>query len=143
MYLFAGEQRDAAIGLDYLRARYLDVGAGRFVARDPFEPLPQIPVSLNRYAYAFNRPITLLDARGLWPTDIHNDLLEEAFGNFGGSSLSKAIIGILKGQSLRQDSIGDHEGILGGQSPSSSFEHAMRSLYQSKAEAKQLYNGSL
>src|SRR5262249_17628393 len=27
-YLFAGEQRDARVGLDYLRARYLSVGAG-------------------------------------------------------------------------------------------------------------------
>ena len=35
-YLFAGQQRDAATGLDYLRARYMSVGTGRFVSRDGF-----------------------------------------------------------------------------------------------------------
>ena len=37
VYLFAGEQRDANVGLDYLRARYLSVGTGRFYGRDPFD----------------------------------------------------------------------------------------------------------
>jgi YD repeat-containing protein len=32
-YLFAGEQRDPSIGLDYLRARYLSVSLGRFYGR--------------------------------------------------------------------------------------------------------------
>ena len=36
MYLFAGEQRDSAVGLDYLRARWMDYGSGRFVSRDSF-----------------------------------------------------------------------------------------------------------
>jgi hypothetical protein len=33
-YLFAGEQRDRNLGLDYLRARYLSFNAGRFYGRD-------------------------------------------------------------------------------------------------------------
>src|SRR5436305_1522597 len=39
VYLFAGEQRDANVGLDYLRARYLSVGTGRFMSPDSFPGL--------------------------------------------------------------------------------------------------------
>jgi RHS repeat-associated protein len=35
-FLFAGEQRDSATGLDYLRARYYDPDLGRFISKDPF-----------------------------------------------------------------------------------------------------------
>ena len=39
VYLFAGEARDGVTGLDYLRARWMDTGVGRFDGRDPFEGL--------------------------------------------------------------------------------------------------------
>src|SRR5207247_2520354 len=34
-YLFAGQQRDTSVGLDYVRARYLNVSSGRFFGVDP------------------------------------------------------------------------------------------------------------
>src|SRR5262249_19980601 len=45
VYLFAGEQRDTNVGLDYLRARYLSVGAGRFTSHDPLPGVSFIPVT--------------------------------------------------------------------------------------------------
>ena len=34
-FTFTGEQTDATTGLEYLRARYYDSAAGRFLSRDP------------------------------------------------------------------------------------------------------------
>ena len=64
-YLYAGEQRDSNIGLDYLRARYLDVSPGRFVSRDPFEGYLTLPITLHRYLYAHNNPVNLVDPSGM------------------------------------------------------------------------------
>jgi RHS repeat-associated protein len=63
-YLFAGEQRDPNLGLDYLRARYYDPKIGRFVTRDTFEGALLIPISLNKYLYANANPIKYIDSSG-------------------------------------------------------------------------------
>ncbi|NCS32928.1 MAG: tandem-95 repeat protein [Microcystis aeruginosa G11-01] len=64
LYLFAGEQRDPNLGLDYLRARYLDVSTGRFVSRDPFAGLQNSPITLNKYLYTGSNPINGRDPSG-------------------------------------------------------------------------------
>jgi RHS repeat-associated protein len=82
-YLFAGEQRDLNLGLDYLRARYLDVATGIFISRDSFTGFPTIPVSLNKYLYGHANPIINSDPTGhfiliglnldgLWSTTIRS-----------------------------------------------------------------------
>ncbi len=63
-YLFAGEQRDSNLGLDYLRARYLDVNTGRFVSRDSFEGFVQNPVTLHKYLYGNANPVNNIDPSG-------------------------------------------------------------------------------
>jgi RHS repeat-associated protein len=63
-YLFAGEQRDPNLGLDYLRARYLNVNTGRFYGRDPFKGLYRNPITLNKYIYAGNNPTNFTDPSG-------------------------------------------------------------------------------
>jgi len=63
-FLFAGEQRDTQLGLDYLRARYLDVGSGRFVSSDPYAGALHDPVSLHRYLYANAAPTIFVDPSG-------------------------------------------------------------------------------
>jgi RHS repeat-associated protein len=65
-YLFAGEQRDPNLGLDYLRARYLDVNSGRFPSRDYFEGSFWIPETLHKYLYANANPILFIDPSGLF-----------------------------------------------------------------------------
>jgi len=64
-YLFAGEQRDPNLGLDYLRARYLDVNSGRFYGRDPFKGFYKNPITLNKYVYANTNPVNIIDPSGL------------------------------------------------------------------------------
>jgi len=63
-YLFAGEQRDGLTGLDYLRARYLDVGMGRFFSRDVYEGQLSKPLSVHRYVYAHANPTFFTDPSG-------------------------------------------------------------------------------
>jgi RHS repeat-associated protein len=63
-YLFAGEQRDAALSLDYLRARYYNPSNGRFLSADTFPSTPDQPLSMNRYLYAYANPTNYTDPSG-------------------------------------------------------------------------------
>ncbi|AFY54222.1 RHS repeat-associated core domain protein [Rivularia sp. PCC 7116] len=65
-YLYAGEQRDSNLGLDYLRARYLDVNSGRFVSRDSFEGNLLNPITLHKYQYTGNNPTNNIDPTGMF-----------------------------------------------------------------------------
>jgi RHS repeat-associated protein len=56
-WLFAGEQRDAESGYDYLRNRYYDPEVGRFLSVDP--------VTADRYVYAGANPVSRIDPLGL------------------------------------------------------------------------------
>ncbi len=64
VHLFAGEARDSVVGLDYLRARWMDTDSGRFVARDGFEGVLNSPVTLHRYLYVGANPVNDLDPNG-------------------------------------------------------------------------------
>jgi RHS repeat-associated protein len=63
-YLYAGEQRDAHLGLDYLRARYMNPATGRFWSIDEFEGLRNDPQSLHKFLYANNNPVNRNDPSG-------------------------------------------------------------------------------
>ena len=56
---YCGEYTDAETGFVYLRARYYDSQAGRFISEDP------IRSGLNWYAYAANNPVRYIDPSGL------------------------------------------------------------------------------
>jgi RHS repeat-associated protein len=61
---FAGEQRDAETGLDYLRARYYDPDLGRFISKDPFAGFLSDPMSQHDYQYAHANPVNFTDPTG-------------------------------------------------------------------------------
>src|SRR4029453_3337740 len=63
-YLYAGEQRDRNLGLDYLRERYLNFNAGRFYGRDAFGGFQRMPQSFNGFSYALNNPVANMDPSG-------------------------------------------------------------------------------
>ncbi len=63
-YLFAGEQRDSEVGLDYLRARYYNPAIGRFISVDPYEGTLSDPFSLHDYQYAHANPVVNIDPSG-------------------------------------------------------------------------------
>ncbi len=49
----------------YVRARYLDAYAERFLSKDPLFGNKYEPKSLNRYVYSFNNPFDYYDVSGL------------------------------------------------------------------------------
>ncbi len=63
-YRYRGERIDADSGLYQMRARYYNPAQGRFVSRDPFAGLPEIPASRHRYAYAGGDPLNHSDPTG-------------------------------------------------------------------------------
>jgi RHS repeat-associated protein len=62
-YGYTGEWEDDN-GLVYLRARYYNHEQGRFISHDPVEGSMNLPISLNRYAYADNNPVNKTDPSG-------------------------------------------------------------------------------
>lgn len=67
---FAGKERDAETGLDYFGARYYASRTGRFTTIDPvlnIEAALTEPQRWNRYAYALNNPLAVVDPDGRDP----------------------------------------------------------------------------
>jgi RHS repeat-associated protein len=63
--MFTGHERDRETGMDYMMARYHDVGLFRFLAADSSEPgNDSDPQSWNLYAYVLNNPLAYLDPLG-------------------------------------------------------------------------------
>ena len=63
-FTFTGEQLDTETSMVFLRARYYDPQAGRFLQRDSFEGRPTDPRTLNRYGYAGGNPLRYVDPTG-------------------------------------------------------------------------------
>ncbi len=63
-YLFGGEQFDPALGMYFMRARYLNPATGRFLTMDQFDGRLEDPASLHKYLYANNDPINNFDPTG-------------------------------------------------------------------------------
>lgn len=75
--MFTSYERDSESGNDYAMARYNINRLGRFSSTDPLSGSIAAPQSLNRYAYALNEPISLVDPLGLMTC---------AFGIYHGTS---------------------------------------------------------
>ena len=56
---------DEENGLNYIRARYYSARRGRFMTKDPTTGKDGDSQSLNRYIYALNNPVRLVDISGL------------------------------------------------------------------------------
>lgn len=71
---FAGKERDPETSLDYFGARYYRATAARFTSVDPVNNLQANlanPQRWNRYAYATNRPLVVIDPDGREPVPTH------------------------------------------------------------------------
>jgi RHS repeat-associated protein len=64
---YTGHVNDPETSLIYMQARYFDPVTGRFLSTDPISLLDSDFFSFNRYAYAFNNPITYYDPDGQAP----------------------------------------------------------------------------
>jgi RHS repeat-associated protein len=65
-YFFAGARLDSETGLYYMRARYFEPRAGRFITRDPLGVWGDGSNIGNGLVYAENNPWTILDPLGLY-----------------------------------------------------------------------------
>ena len=63
-YLYRGEQWDSDLNLYYLRARYYNPLAGRFMSRDPNAGNQFNPKALHKYLYAGGDPVNWVDPLG-------------------------------------------------------------------------------
>jgi RHS repeat-associated protein len=130
-YKFTGQERDAETGNDNFQARYYGSTSGRFMSPDPsglaFANLSD-PQTLNPYSYVYNQPTDAVDLNGLWPTQIHNQIIENAFGSF----LTSHQIQILEKASRHQDGL-----FNGGQSARLSYLHGMVGVGGSRIKAMQ------
>lgn len=64
-FLFAGQQRDLTLELDYLRSRFYDSARGRFASADPLRGSPAAELgAFQFYAYADNDPVNQTDPSG-------------------------------------------------------------------------------
>jgi RHS repeat-associated protein len=68
---FTGKERDTESGNDYFGARYFGSSMGRFMSPDPLlnSGRPDNPQTWNRYAYALNNPLKIVDPTGLYNLD--------------------------------------------------------------------------
>jgi large repetitive protein len=69
-YLYRGEQVDQNLDMQYLRARYYDQDAGRFVSTDPFGGWQVDPLSRHRYIYGHDNPLKYADPTGFYSTSL-------------------------------------------------------------------------
>ncbi|NJK64853.1 MAG: RHS repeat protein [Synechococcaceae cyanobacterium SM2_3_1] len=65
-FRFHGQWLEEASGLYFLRARDYDTATGRFLSRDPLEPNPELPETLDPYIFAFSNPNIFMDPSGLF-----------------------------------------------------------------------------
>jgi len=63
-FRYCGEYFDKETGNIYLRARYYDPDAGRFISEDSVRGDANDPLSLNLYTYSSNNPIMFIDPTG-------------------------------------------------------------------------------
>jgi len=63
-FLYAGKIYDGSTGFYYFGARYYDPTIGRFVTQDSSSGVQEDPQSLNRYVYARDNPLKIIDPNG-------------------------------------------------------------------------------
>jgi RHS repeat-associated protein len=63
-YQYVGEQFDAALGDYYLRQRFYDMSSGRFGRMDTWKGSRDNPITLHKYIYGNNNPVTFVDPTG-------------------------------------------------------------------------------
>jgi RHS repeat-associated protein len=145
-YKFTGKERDSESGLDNFGARYMSSQYGRFMAADPSNLSVDfwIPQTWNRYSYAINNPLQVVDRNGLWPTGIHKEIINEAFPGMSAQdikTLSDASQNMDYGPGQQDPALSDEHGMsngLTGQSPSEAEQQGDAFIAQNEHDAEQI-----
>ncbi|MBI3601502.1 MAG: choice-of-anchor D domain-containing protein [Candidatus Omnitrophica bacterium] len=91
VYKYVGEQLEKESSLIFLRNRYYDSSAGRFITKDLFRGSTQDPRTINPYPYCSNNPVNHIDPQGLLGFE---DLI------FGGVGAVAGVVGQIAGDLL-------------------------------------------
>ena len=124
-YDYTGRERDPDTGLLYYRARWYDPQVGRFISEDPAE----FAGGRNWYSYVSNNPANFTDPLGLWETDAHNEIIDQAFEH----CLSRFQRDQLKHASRWVDR-------LANQGAATAYQHGMRAPWQTVEVARNAAN---
>jgi RHS repeat-associated protein len=108
-YLFAGEQRDEESALYYLRARYYDPAISRFLSGDPLDGDQSIPLSLNKYLYAYGNPVNLTDPSGLFTLAELQTVISNYFTQF-----RPQLVRFQRAKEKAEEALGESAKIAGG-----------------------------
>jgi len=129
---FAGKERDGETGMSYFGARYYASQTGRFTTTDPMLDQPKAvldPQRWNRYAYALNNPIAVVDRDGREPVptkrQLDIELSKWGYWVLGGSAVAGAVVlggpttwraavGCFLSPACQSGAIGMLEGAAGG-----------------------------
>jgi RHS repeat-associated protein len=65
-YLFTGEQYDEDLNNYFLRSRYYNQDVGRFSQQDTWMGIENIPITLNKYVYAYSDSVNIIDPTGMF-----------------------------------------------------------------------------
>jgi RHS repeat-associated protein len=122
---YTGREFDPDTSLYYYRARWYDPQVGRFISEDPVA----FAGGHNWYTYVSDNPVNLTDPSGLWETEAHNEIIDQAFKN----CLTESQRQQLKDASQWVDR-GEN------QFADTAYQHGMRAPWQSIDDARKATN---
>ncbi|MGD0476935.1 MAG: RHS repeat-associated core domain-containing protein [Nitrososphaerales archaeon] len=64
VFMYTDKPYDSVTGLYYYGARFYDPATGRFITQDSYTGTTRDPVTQNRYIYASDNPMKLIDSNG-------------------------------------------------------------------------------
>ncbi len=94
-FYFTGKKFDEETGLYYYGARYYDPSLGRFITADTIIKYPFNPQNLNRYSYAHNNPVNLIDPTGNFAWLVALVFIAKA--TIAGAAIGAAVGGVVGG----------------------------------------------
>ncbi|HEV2707213.1 MAG TPA: RHS repeat-associated core domain-containing protein, partial [Pyrinomonadaceae bacterium] len=104
-FLYAGEQHDASTDLYYLRARYYNPSAGRFMSSDRYQGRLSAPTTQHKYAYAENDPVNSTDPTGRFTREegiaMHQIIGRYYLGMWGDYWVSQKVLKASKAKRLK------------------------------------------
>jgi len=103
VYLYTGQQFDPDLGFYYLRTRMDNPGTGRFLTRDSWEGAFYDPLSLNRYTFCRNDPVSNTDPSGnvpivsnfMYGNRVHQKIYDDFFASGVGRTYNQPMSTIL------------------------------------------------
>jgi RHS repeat-associated protein len=147
---FQGMERNDAVAQHFDHARTQQYNLGRFLSTDAAGGNTREPQGWNRYAFALNNPLKQIDKNGLWPTEIHNELIVRAFPGLTMLQIAAIQIGSARADSPRNQTWGTAyihsqksplESVASAQEKTKAYTEVYRWMAQSEQEASEHRTG--